>query len=333
LIIGHEKITSFLASSIEHNRLAHAYLFIGPDGVGKKKVALEFIKRLQCEKNEIKSKEINACGRCRNCLLIEQGAHPDILTVAARSKEIDAEEPAKKTIKVQEIKIEQIRQIQHQISLFPYFRGYKAVIIERAEQMTQEAANCLLKTLEEPPEKSLLILICSASEKLLSTIVSRCQLVKFLPVKQDLISQAILALGLGDKNKIAQAVKFSCGRPGVAISLLEQPLAWEKQDKSISELKVLIKKDLVEKFKYAQKLSQNAPEAQEILGQWLIRLRDELLFRLGLKEMTVFGDKNLSDYSFERISEIIKNISQARHMLGDSSFNSRLILDNLMLKL
>lgn len=329
MIIGHQKIISFLTSSIRSGRLAHAYLFIGPPQVGKKTVALEFIKKLQCEKSLIKNDDFSACGQCRSCLLIKKNQHPDVLLVEIGNKVTETEGEAN-----QSIKIEQIRQIQHLLSLSPFSAKYKAVIIDEADRLTLEAANCLLKTLEEPSQKSLLILISANWQRILPTIISRCQLIKFLSVKSQLIKEDLKALGFRNNDRIEQAVKFSCGRPGAAIKLLSEPELLVGREQSVGELQKLLKKDLVEKFKYAQQLAQDSAGAQEVLGQWLIWFRDQLLMMVGAKNLTVFGqDINLGGYSLLKIQELIKNIQQTQGLLNESSFNTRLILENLMLKI
>ena len=222
LLIGHERIWNFLTQSVANERLAHAYLFVGSSGLGKKKAAVEFAKLLQCDNPKDSPKNTAPCQECRNCILIERNQHPDVLLIESLSGQDHVNENDK-PIKAQEIKIEQIRFLQHQVSLSPYSGRRKIVIIDSAEQMTQEAANCLLKTLEEPPQKSVLVLISSAWQRLLATIISRCQLIKFLPVKSELIIKGLEDLGGKNKAKILQAARFACGRPGVAVRILNEP--------------------------------------------------------------------------------------------------------------
>ncbi len=338
MIIGHQKITDFLTGSIKSGRLAHAYLFVGPSQVGKKTVALEFIKNLQCQKPKNSSQGFSFCGECESCQKIEKDFHPDILKIEAGGQALLTNESddsvLEKSIKNQEIKIEQIRQLQHQVNLSPFFAPCKAVIIDGAEQMTQEAANCLLKTLEEPPPKSLLILISSNWQRLLPTIISRCQLIKFSSVKSDLILQGFKKLGFGDDLKTRQAVKFAGGRPGAAINFLKDTNSGGHQEQAVKELKKILEKDLVEKFKFAQKLSQNIFWAQRVLGDWLIWFRDQMLLLVGVSNLGVFNEKSaLSGYSLSQIRDIIKNIQEAQILLAESGFNARLILENLMIKI
>jgi len=332
VIIGHQKIIDFLSRSTKAGRLAHAYLFVGPPQVGKKTVALEFVKTLLCQKP---MGNFSACGKCGNCVLMAQERHPDVLLVVPGgqgSKTVTDGEKGIEPVKNKEIKIGQIRELQHQLSLTPFSAQKKVIIIDEAEKMTQEAANCLLKTLEEPPQKSLLILITSRPQALLATIISRCQLIKFLPVKENLISEGLKKLGIGNDKRIKQAARLSAGRPGAAVFLLNEDGAWQNQEKLVDDLKCLIKKDFTERFRYAQKLAQNTPEAQETLGQWLVWLRDQMLAGVGAENLTVREEKS-GLYPFSRICALIKNMQEAQKLLNESSFNARLILENLLIKL
>jgi len=338
MIIGHQRIWQFLIKSVESNRIAHAYLFVGSSGIGKKKIAIEFVKLLQCQNRQNSSGASAPCQECRNCLLIERNQHPDVLLIEPNQEGLsineEGQELSGKPVKTQEIKIEQIRSLQHQISLSPYSGKHKIVIIDSAEQMTQEAANCLLKTLEEPSQKSVLILISSDWHRLLPTIISRCQTIKFLPVKNELVIKGLEDSGIKNRTKILQAARFACGRPGVALKIINEPGFLTKNIQLVEELEELIKKNLAERFKYAKDLAQNSSNATETLDQWVIWLRDQLLFKLGNEKLAVLERESFKNiFSIAKISEAVRNIQEAQKLLGDSSFNARLILENLMLKI
>lgn len=339
MIIGHQRIWNFLMQSAAKERLAHAYLFVGQAQVGKKKVALAFVKALQCEKAKSVASRPEACGQCRNCILIEKGQHPDVLFIDPTQRTetfnyADEQKQIQGQIKNQEIKIGAIRQLQHQISLSPFSAKYKVVIIDSAEQMTQEAANCLLKTLEEPPQRSLLILISSNWQMLLPTVISRCQLIRFLPVGRQALFNGLKELGFKEKAKIEQAIKFSCGRPGVAINILTEREFLAKEGEIAGNLQKLVSQDLVEKFRYAQKLAQNSLDSQEVLTGWLIYFRDQMLLNVGAREFAVLDEKNFDKTCpSPKILETIKNIQETQRLLGENSFNARLILENLMIKI
>ena len=158
-IIGNDKTKELLVNSINSNNLVHSYMFVGPDGIGKKLFATELAKIVLCTSSE------KACNSCSSCIKFNSNNHPDFTI-------IDSEDG-------KNIKIGQIRLLQEQISEKPIVSEKKIYIINNADLMTIEAQNCLLKTLEEPPEYALIILVLSNENKLLNTINSRCTKISF----------------------------------------------------------------------------------------------------------------------------------------------------------
>ena len=162
-----------LKTAIKNGRVAHAYILAGPKGCGRSLLARDFAKALNCQNAE------NApCGSCASCRKIDNNIHPDVLWV--RKEEDDSE-----------IKIEKIRWLGSRIILKPYEGKYKIFIIEDAELMSPEAANSFLKTLEEPPPDSVLVLIAGETKSLPATIISRCQTVRLNPVWHDESAQLL----------------------------------------------------------------------------------------------------------------------------------------------
>ena len=162
-IIGQPKAVQFLSRALSGNRLAHGYLFTGPDGVGKRTTAAALAGALLCEMPY----EEEPCGRCKGCLKFLSGNHPDYLVIR----------PDGATIK-----IDQIRALKKDLRFPPFEAGMRIVCIEDVQTMRREAANSLLKILEEPPPDNLLLLIASESQALLPTILSRCQVIPFTPL-------------------------------------------------------------------------------------------------------------------------------------------------------
>ncbi len=300
MIIGHQRILGLLKKSIENNSLAHAYLFSGPAHLGKRTVALEFIKMLN-------GQETN------------QTVHPDILIVEPENTE-------KNGIKKEsEIGIDQARKIQHQISLSPYQSSYKVILIDQVDKMTVQASNCLLKTLEEPTGQAVLILITTNPQLLLPTIVSRCQLVKFLPVSHEQIEK---------KVKDSRIVRLANGRPGLAINYLENPELLENQNKIINQLEKLLKVGLNERYQYVEEIAKNVPQARQILNHWLFWFRDLLLLTVDCSKLTLYEntEKYSNCYSLIKLKNIIKTIKKTDWLLSNSSINARLALEVLMLE-
>ena len=309
MVIGHERVLEFLKKSIKKKRLAHAYLFTGPAHLGKKTVAWEFIRML-------------------NGSEVDQVIHPDILII---QPEIVEREEVKKEL---EIGISQARQIQHQMSLYPYQASYKVVLIDQAEKMTREASNCLLKTLEEPAGQAILILIATNSQSLLPTIVSRCQLIRFLPVAEDKLRKGMASLR-GDKSALEQVVRLANGRPGLALRYLEEPAFLKEQNEVISQLEKLLRADLNERYVYVEGMVKDVPRARQILGYWLFWFRDLLLLDSGCSGLTIYSQttRYQNSYSLPKLKNIIQSIKKTDRLLANSSINARLALEVLMLEL
>lgn len=168
-IIGHSKEISVLVNSLSTGRVPHALLFSGPEGVGKRLVALAFARALNCS-----SFSADSCGRCADCALFDSGTHPNLLLAGPTDKD---GLPTPEGL----IRIERVREIQNSLK-YRVERGKKVVIIDSADRMMTAASNAFLKTLEEPPADSVIILVTSRSSDLLPTIISRCQRMNFRPL-------------------------------------------------------------------------------------------------------------------------------------------------------
>ncbi len=360
MIIGHQKIIQFLNKSIANDKLAHAYLFVGAEHLGKRTVALEFAKALQCCENRqhcvfgeqrlaagstfppapqiaknamlATNDNFSSCGQCRSCREIEKNSHPDVLLAEPEIIEI------KGKVKELEIGIGKIRDIRHAVSLFPYYGPYKIVVINQADRLSREAANAFLKTLEEPTPKTIMILISSSYQNLLSTIASRCLPVKFLSVsdqeiKECLLKQKRVSFSEGELSRV---LRYAAGRPGIVINYLDHPEIIHEERKITKDLIELIGKDLSFKFKYAEMLSKDTELANRVLNQWVGVFRDSLLCSAGCDSPTVLGDfleRKKGFYGLRQTNDILQKIVAAKNLLGNSSFNSRLILEALMLNL
>jgi len=238
-IIGQDKAVTILLKTIQRGRIPSSYLFTGESGIGKKLAAINLAKTLNCLNrpagNESKStpldKEgllgtIDACDTCDSCKKTDKGIHPDCLLVSPESGQI---------------RIEEIRAIDDSLSLKAFEGTYKIVIVDDADMMNQYAANAFLKTLEEPPENSVIILISSKPDRLPDTIRSRCSRINFTPLSPDeclaVITRQVKDLSgvkpsRAGKNPsidtpgpgVSTVVQLSMGRPGLAVSadLLEE---------------------------------------------------------------------------------------------------------------
>lgn len=188
----------------------YSFLFEGPDGIGKSLCAKNFAKVLNCLKNTN-----DACDRCISCIKIDNFNHPDIFWIESENNS--------------SIKIEQIRYLQNQINLKIYESKYKVFIIQDAHNISEEASNCLLKTLEEPPRFRIIILITSHPEKLLETIRSRLQVIKFFRLDENFIHKRLVNKYGLDEKQAKFISRFSEGSLGKAINFYENNL-WQLRD-------------------------------------------------------------------------------------------------------
>lgn len=205
-IIGHEAAVASLTSAWKRGRLGHAYLFVGPRGVGKRLFAREFAKAILCEKRP--ADRFEACDSCGSCLLVNANTHPDLFEVK-RPKE--ALEFPIKVIK---------EELLPNLAMKPARGSRKVAIVDDADDLNEEAANAFLKTLEEPSPGSVLILIGGQqAERQLPTIISRCQIIRFLPLRIPAMKKVLAANEIADAGRIDRLLRLAGGSPGQAIAL------------------------------------------------------------------------------------------------------------------
>lgn len=320
-----------MVKSAKRAKLAHAYLFYGPPQVGKATLALEFAAWLLCENSKSGLKHINrSCGHCRSCLDIKKNQHPDVFILRPRQEE------KKGVVKTYEIGIGEIKELLHQLSLSAYAAPYKIAIIDGAEWLTPEAANGFLKTLEEPSARSLIILISSAWQSLLPTMVSRCQAIKFNSASENEIEAGAAALHFKNDKELRSIIKMAAGRPGRAIQVLENPRLLAEQKEHVEIFKKILGADLVYRFDLAQKLSQDTAVAQEIISQWVFWLRQRLLQSSGADELVFEAqewNEKKTGFSNSRLLDLIREAQKTQQLLGNASINARLALETLMIKI
>jgi DNA polymerase-3 subunit delta' len=208
---GHDTVVEAFARARQRGRLAHAYLFAGPSGVGKRKFAGELAKALLCESPP--NGRFAACDRCPSCLLVQAGTHPDVILGGLPEGAL-------------EVPIEVIREMCRGFSLKPARGHGKVAILDDADDLNEAAANCFLKTLEEPPSGSVLTLVGTSPDRQLPTIVSRCQVVRFAPLAEPLVTEVLREQGMKDGPELARLVRLSGGSPGQGLALAD-PALWE----------------------------------------------------------------------------------------------------------
>jgi DNA polymerase-3 subunit delta' len=219
-IRGHDALVEGFRRAVRRGRLAHAYLFTGPAGVGKRLFALELAKSLLCEKAADGS--LQACDHCSSCVQVEAGTHPDFFTAVRPPEAL-------------EFPIDLMRQLCASFALKSARGRGKVILIDDADDLNEEAANCFLKTLEEPPPRSVLILIGSTADRQLQTIVSRCQVIRFAPLPPELVDELLQPQGIDDAAMRARLVRLSAGSPGLAKELAD-PALWDFRRELLSGL-------------------------------------------------------------------------------------------------
>jgi len=319
-IKGQDRAISILQSYLRQQSGASSYLFIGPQGLGKFLTAKTLAKAVNCLKEST-----DACERCAYCLKIEKNQHPDVHII-----DICAFKPeeAPTDVDSQAIKIEYIRQLQKDINLKPYEARKKVFIINDAHNLTAEASNALLKTLEEPPQNSLIILVTSKADLLFKTIISRCQIIKFSPLKRSQLEEIIRRDYSLDEN-LAHFLAYFCeGRIGQALVLKDKGILIEK-NRIIDEI-ILLPKPGPDYRKGPDR--EELRKYLNILATWF---RDIYLLKIGMPhaELINFDRKkellrSMGNYSFGALDEIIRFISDALLYL-EQNINPKLLLSNL----
>jgi len=198
---GHDRVIDYLRKANARDHLAHALLFAGPDGIGKRTVALGFAAFLQCE-----ARTDDACGECASCAQVAAGSHPDVQAVAV---------PAGK----KEIGVERIRELKRFMQMRPVRGRAKVAVIDDAQMLTVAAQNALLKTLEEPPPHSFLVLVVNNLDALLPTVRSRCQPVRFAPLPTDAVVDILTTVHSLAIPTARQVAALADGSPGRALQL------------------------------------------------------------------------------------------------------------------
>jgi len=265
---GQPRALAQLRSGIVSGRLHHAYLFAGPSGVGKAEAALRFAQAVNC------TVDVEGCGRCESCVAIERGSHPDLLTISVDT----GDGPSR------EIKVAQIRELCGSLQLSPVVAKRKVARILDADRMNPSAQNALLKTLEEPPARTILILVTAGEDQLLPTVRSRCLRVPFAP-----LSLAVLVHRLVSEDHLpAPEARW---RAALALGSLERARSFDdgslgRRRESCAEVSRLLAgragsaEGLMQAMALGERVGSERERAQEWLGAAAWYLRD-LLLRAG----------------------------------------------------
>ena len=316
-VVGHDWAVDLLKRSLENGRVSHAYLLTGPPQIGKTTLALNFAQALNCPSED------RPCGECLSCRKIARHIHPDVRIIEGKEGTIG---------------IDQIRDMQREVALSPYEGRWRVYIIREMERATTEAANCLLKTLEEPPSQVILLLTAHHADALPPTIVSRCQVLNLRPLPAELIQGALQQRWQVDEDKARLLARLSGGRIGWAIEANQDEAILKGREGQLREMLALMEKGRVGRLDYAYQLSRQADAVPEVLDLWLSWWRDLLLVKGGCPEAVTNIDQQAAlqemagRYTLEQVRGFIKAIQDTAEQL-ERHVNPRLALEVLMLSL
>ncbi len=319
-MIGHTWAVDLLSGHVAHGQERHAYLFTGPQGIGRRTLALRFAQALNCLQSPAPGEP---CRRCSSCTRFEAMLHPDLSVVQAEHEG-------------EVLRIDQVRELQHSLALAPYESRYRIALLLRFEEAHASAANAMLKTLEEPPAQVVIILTANGLETLLPTIVSRCEVLRLRPLsyaETSLGLQRIRGLPSDTAEKLAH---ISSGRPGYALRLYSQPELLEQRSSSIDDLFDGLASSRRDRFALAISRVNNKDELRHELQIWLTIWRDVLILASGLP-----GELTNLDYSgqLESLARRI-GVEAARFYVSsveetinriDHNINLRLAFEDLLL--
>lgn len=318
-IIGHEDIVKHFKSSIELGKVSHAYILNGEKGSGKKTLAAVVAKSLQCEAGEP-----DPCGTCKSCLQAETGNQPDIIWVNHEKPNV--------------ISVDEIRsQILNDISLKPYSSRYKIYIVPDAQLMNQQAQNAILKTLEEPPEYAIIMLLTNNVDKFLPTIISRCIVLNFRPVEPlHMMDYLMTQIGV-DKEKARFCTDFAQGNLGKAVRLAISPDYNEIKEDSLRLLRRIQDmdmEDIIQAVRNMGKYKLDITDYIDIMTMWF---RDILMVKISNSpNKLIFKDeysimrKQASHVSYEGLEEILQALEKLKIRL-EANVNFDIAMELMLL--
>lgn len=317
-IIGHVENIKMLRNMEGSRRMPHAILFSGPGGIGKFMVANVLSAALLCM-----APDSRPCGSCQSCLQMLHGTHPDYLLIRPDGAAI---------------KIEQIRNLQHEAALAPYVSSRRVCIIDSAELMTVQAANSLLKLLEEPVGDVVFILVSDNRQMLLTTILSRCMSIVFQPLTDLVLAQALKDSGFSSEQSEV-AARLSRGRMGAALSMLE-PDGFIVRNQAASILRSLLEGSMAVVWDTAAILEKmERKDLLQIVGHFSYLLRDTLMIITGQGLPLLFNidlaqqlREQAEGWTEQRLLKALQAVETARRALHGNA-NARLTSEALLIKI
>lgn len=320
-LIGHQWAANLLHNQIKSARLRHAYLILGPSGIGKRDLALAFAKAINC----LEPTEPGIfCNECRVCRQINRTQHPDLFVLEREEGDKD-------------IKVKALRELQRSLSLAPYDAKYRVAMILNFQDASISASNALLKTLEEPPAKVILLLTAEIPESLLPTILSRCELIRLRPMAIDSLAEELAIRGISEEQAQLLA-RVSGGRPSFAqklhaeSDLLDQRVLW------LDDQEELLASNRRGRFEYAQRLAKDKSRFRQALLTWASLWRDVLLRSAGANSPIENPDREAQidvlarEFDLSSIRRFLAALQDTLSLL-ETNINTRLAAEVLLLEM
>lgn len=318
-IIGQEQIKEHLQNALSSKKISHAYIINGEKSSGKEYIARVFAMALQCEKGGIEP-----CQECHACKQALSDNQPDIIFVGH-------EKP--NTISVDDIRL----QVNNDVAIKPYSSPYKIYIVNEAEKMTQQAQNAILKTLEEPPEYAVILLLTTNVNALLPTILSRCVVLNMKPVADERVRKYLMEELQTPDYKADVCVAFARGNVGKAKALASSEDFENVKNEALSLLKFIRDMELYEVVTAVKKIGEYKLEINDYFDIMAIWYRDVLMFKatkdannLVFREELGALRKCAQHSSYEGIETVIKALDTAKRRL-EANVNFDLVMELLFL--
>lgn len=322
-IIGQREIVESLKSLLRNNKIGHAYIFSGPKGIGKETMARVFASVLLCSSDAVGALD-ESCAKCQSCRLFYNSSNPDFNVVEAGGSSIS---------------VEDIRNMQHDISIRPLYSQRKVYLILEAEKMTVQAQNCLLKTLEEPPKYAVIILTTSNYDSLLETIRSRSMRYDFKKNSFDEVVEFLKERTGKDSGEIGFIASYADGVIGSALELMESEDFKEIREKAVELVLRLNGAKLVDIFEIYDFFEENRDRIDQILDIMLVFYRDLLVAgKSGNENILINSDKkdiilrNVDKFSMEKLLKNIETIEAVRKNIKQNA-NYQLAIEVMLMKL
>jgi DNA polymerase III, delta' subunit len=300
-IVGHEQIKEHMQAAIRDKKPFHAYLFQGEEGVGKEALARTFAAGLQCQSESADK----PCKECVSCRQMESGNQPDVIWVTREKASLGVDEIREQLCNTMDIK--------------PFSSPYKIYLVLEAEKMTEAAQNALLKTIEEPPEYGIVILMTSNISALLPTIQSRCLTMEFRPLSTAVVESYVKEHCQVPDYQARASAAFAQGNLGKAMRYAKSEDFIERKDHIISLLRHVEQMDLSEMLAVIKDLGTRKDEVRDYIDLMVLWYRDVLLFKatkdinqLLFQDEASYISREASHRSYEKIEEILQAFEKAK---------------------